>query len=227
MSKLHLGYVTHATAKAAVMNWHYSRTMPCFKLVNIGVWEDDRFIGVVIFGAGACDVYGKKYGLGTFEVCELVRIAMRTHSAPISQMVKVALKMLKRDFPNLRLVVSFADPEHKHLGGIYQASNWFYTGNTNPSAEYIINGKRIHGRTVRMSLHPLGIRCTLESIRKFYNDPKAVEKMPEPKFRYLFPLDKKMRRQIEPLARPYPKELNASTKGTPLSTCKLESESDS
>ena len=50
---LRLDWCSYKAAKHAVMNWHYSKTMPIGKLVKIGVWEDDKFIGVVIFGLGA------------------------------------------------------------------------------------------------------------------------------------------------------------------------------
>ena len=40
-------------ARYAVEHWHYSRRMPRFKLSKLGVWENNAFVGVVIFGQGA------------------------------------------------------------------------------------------------------------------------------------------------------------------------------
>ncbi len=42
---LHLDFCSHEAAKYAVMRWHYSRRMPKSKLVRIGVWEDEKFVG--------------------------------------------------------------------------------------------------------------------------------------------------------------------------------------
>ena len=51
--RLKLDWATHEAATYAVEHWHYSHTMPKSKLVKIGVWEDGKFIGVVLFGVGA------------------------------------------------------------------------------------------------------------------------------------------------------------------------------
>ena len=40
---------------------------------------------------------------------------------------------------------------------------------------------------------------------KLKKDIKFVER--PPKFRYLYPMDKAMRKQLEPLAKPYPRKL--------------------
>ena len=44
---------SHAAAVYAVKNWHYSENVPKSKLVKFGVWEDEAFIGAVIYGSGA------------------------------------------------------------------------------------------------------------------------------------------------------------------------------
>jgi hypothetical protein len=56
----------------------------------------------------------------------------------------------------------------------------------------MLDGKRVH--------------CpqTLEMVRRFF-DPNATEFHTEGKRKYLMPLDKQMRKQIAPLAKPYPK----------------------
>lgn len=45
-------------------------------------------------------------------------------------------KMLKRDFPQLSKLVSFADPRFGHEGIMYRSSNWEYHGKTSPSYYY-------------------------------------------------------------------------------------------
>src|SRR6266545_4204937 len=39
-------------AKYAVRHWHYGRSLPCSKTARLGVWENDKFIGVVVFAWG-------------------------------------------------------------------------------------------------------------------------------------------------------------------------------
>ena len=103
-------FCSYKAAKYAVEHWHYSGVLPAGKTVKIGVWEDGEFIGVVIYSRGANNNIGKPYGLKQTEVCELVRIALRSHAAPVSQIAAWAQKLLIGTSPGLRLIVSYADP---------------------------------------------------------------------------------------------------------------------
>ena len=73
---LHLDWASHESCKYAVEHWHYSRSLPVGKLVKIGVWEDKKFIGCVIFARGANMNIGKPYGLDQTECVELARVAL-------------------------------------------------------------------------------------------------------------------------------------------------------
>jgi hypothetical protein len=145
---LRVDWATHEAAKYACENWHYSKSVPVPPLVKVGAWEDGAFIGVVIFSRGASSNLLKPYGLKQNEGCELTRIALKAHRSPVSRIVRLATLFLKKSAPELRLVVSFADPHQGHHGGVYQAGNWDYVGDTSPSQEYWHNGKRWHSRQV-------------------------------------------------------------------------------
>lgn len=175
-------------AEYAAKNWHYSKCLPAGKLVKYGVWENEKFIGVVIYSRGASPYLGSALELDQTEVCELTRVALDKHEAPVSQIVAITLSQLKKDNPALRAVVSFADPKEGHVGGIYKAGNWLYTGNSNPVTEYFIDGRWQHTRNA-------------------YHNPKrptAAKRESPGKFRYIYPLDKPMRRKVSMLALPYP-----------------------
>jgi hypothetical protein len=193
---LRLDWCSYDAAKYAVMNWHYSKTMPVGKLVKIGVWEDDKFIGVVIFGRGANKSLGSQFGLNQMQSCELVRIALNKHKTSVSRIIKFSLAFLKRLSPNIKLIVSFADKEQGHVGGIYQAGNWVYNGETSAADEYLYKERRWHGRAFRKSKG-----SHLKYIDKGLKIVKGSTK-----HRYLYPLDKEIREQIKPLAKPYPKK---------------------
>lgn len=208
MSKvdLRVDWCSHEAAKYAVEHWHYSRCMPKSKIVHVGAWENGQFIGVVLFNVLANNNIGKPYGLHNTEVCELVRVALREHQSPVSRITSIAVKMLKRQSPGLRLIVSFADPEHNHVGGIYQAMNWIYAGMTIPADEWIVNGKRWHERALR---HEKPAHLTTAQAAKML-DPNSERILGSSKHRYLYPLDDAMRKQIEPLRQPYPKREQAN-----------------
>ena len=122
--------------------------MPSGKLVRFGVWEKGNFIGCVIFGTGANMNMSKIVNLTHYEVCELVRVALDKHKNPVSKIVSYCLKKIKKDFPNLKAIISYADPRQNHTGKIYQAMNWIYLGVTTPAIHFMKNGKFYHSRTI-------------------------------------------------------------------------------
>lgn len=198
---LKLDWCSYKAAKYACEHWHYSRRIPRFKLVKIGVWEDSQFIGVIIFSWGATNKLVNPYNLKMTEGCELTRIALNNHKTEVSKLVKIAIKMLKKINPGLKLIVSFADSFEGHLGKIYQAGNWIYTGETPKSHIYKDNtGRFFHSRNVGNVLK--------NQITRLKKDCIKIER--PPKYRYLYPLTKQMREQIEPLAKPYPKNADES-----------------
>lgn len=187
---LRIDWATHAAAKYACENWHYSGCLPAGKLVKVGAWEAGKFIGVVLFGRGANNNMLKPFGLEQDEGCELVRIALTSHKTPVSRIAAQAIRFLKRQSEGLKLIVSYADPEAGHHGGIYQAGNWIYTGPSSPAIKVWYKGKWSHKKTV----DDAGVSQALL--------PK--KKVPG-KHRYLMPLDEEIRSRIMPLAKPYPK----------------------
>ena len=199
---LRLDWCSHKAARYATQHWHYSRTLPMQPTVNIGVWEDGEFIGVVIFGRGAARNLLKPYGLDVTEGCELTRVALRGHKSPVSRLIRIAVNMLREQSPRLRLIISFADANQGHVGAIYQAGNWTYAGQTPPSRAYVDrSGRKLHQRQVsktgtavqfgKRTHVPMPSDCTVIALVG--------------KHRYLMPLDDDMREQIAPLAQPYPK----------------------
>lgn len=213
--ELRIDWATHDAATYAVENWHYSKRMPKAKLVKVGVWEDERFVGVVLFGSGAGQsTNGTRYGLAASgEVAELVRVALRDHATPVSRIISVALKFLARVNPGLKLVISFADTAQGHHGGIYQAGNWVYSGVTEGDKEFHVKGEVLHPKAVYMRRWVQSEAWLKQNI-----DPMARLVKTPGKHRYLMPLDTEMRERIAPLSKPYPKRPKQATDGHPPSS---------
>jgi hypothetical protein len=210
-SDLRVDWATHAAAKYACEHWHYSGSVPVPPLVKVGVWECGDFIGVILFSRGANNNMLKPFGLSVTEGCELTRVALTSHVAPVSRIIKIALKFLQANSPGLRLIVSFADPSEGHHGGIYQAGGWIYTGRQQDSIEWLApDGKIWHGRMVKAKGWTVchGVRC------KTWKPEQCTKVVKPGKHRYLMPLDPEMRAKILPLAQPYPKRPKQATPGT-------------
>jgi hypothetical protein len=196
---LRLDWATHQAAKYAVEHWHYSKSLPGADKVYVGVWEDDIFIGCIIFSRGATPHLGSPFGLTQFECTELTRIALNKHITPVSRIISIAIKFLKKQCPGLKLIVSFADPTQNHHGGVYQAGNWVYCGQSQSSTFYKINGKITHPRT----LGSRGLVQNINGARMLDSKAKAIKM--EGKHRYLMPLDESIKPMIQSLSKPYPK----------------------
>lgn len=200
--ELKVHWCSHEAARYAVEHWHYSGALPTAPYVLVGAWENGEFIGVVWFSRGNARDAGKAFGLGPTEIAEVTRIALREHATPVSRILSIAVKFLKARCPGIRLLVSFADPNHGHHGGIYQAAGWVYVGQTEPGTAYLApDGKVWHHRMVSVS----GRMKVYGEYRAVWK-PEQCEAIPlAGKLKYLLPIDDEMRALIEPMRKPYPK----------------------
>ena len=200
---LKIDWATHAAAKYACLNWHYAKRMPDPKSVKIGAWENGKFIGVVMFTRGVSGTnISKTLKIKSVEIAELSRGALTNYKNTVTRIIKISLVMLKKKCPLLRVIVSYADENHGHIGVIYQGGNWIFTGKS--SFIPLFQNKEgifIHGRS-----------CSSTGLSKQFGEIKRVPKRENlikikqvPKWRYFMPLDDEMRKQIEPLRKPYPK----------------------
>jgi len=195
-AELKLDWCSHEAAKYAVEHWHYSKSLPAGKMVKIGVWEDQKFIGVILFSWGANRNIGSPYGLKQIEVCELVRVALAKHLTPVSRILAIAMKMLHKQSPGVKLIVSYADQNQDHHGGIYQAGNWVYVGvGVSPHQLLLPNGEMIHKR---VAWGRFGTNDSKKILGSKYVYPKN-------KHKYLYPLTPEIKAKIESLRKPYPK----------------------
>ena len=187
---LKLDWCSHKGAKFACENWHYSRCMPSGKTAKIGVWENGKFIGCVIYALGANASISNFQGMKT---AELARVALTKHITPVTRIVAISIKILQKTFPKLELLISYADRDRGHEGGIYKGGNWVYTGLI--VAKWIkLNGKITHPRSINAKYGS----CSLEFLRKIDKNVKRVET--KGKHRFLYPLHASVVEQVKRLA---------------------------
>lgn len=178
-----LDYCSYDVAKYACVNFHYARRMPTGKTVKIGVWENDKYIGCIIYGRGANNNALKKYGLEITQGCELMRVALKKHQYPVTKIMSISRKLLLKNSPNLQIIISYADPGQGHEGTIYKADNWIYEGLTD-KVDYYINskGKELHWRNARFA------QKRGEKLQMFYKSGKH---------KFVYPLTNNMRQSLK------------------------------
>ena len=184
---------------------HYARRM-CPVSHAFGAYADGELVGVVTYGAPAsrhlCEgVCGPEWAGA---VIELNRLCCEPWQNLASRLVGQSLRML----PRPAVVVSFADSAQGHVGYIYQATNWIYTGMTDaerktPRKDWVLRGREgLHSR----ALTHIGNGAELR--KRYGDDFIAVER--KPKHRYIrFVGSKSQRRSMRDALRypvePYPK----------------------
>jgi hypothetical protein len=133
---------------------------------------------------------GSPYGLKQTECVELTRVALKDHASPVSRILSIAIRFLVQRCPGIRLLVSYADTNQGHHGGIYQATNWIYAGVSKGQLEVFCHGSWVHLKAAHSQ------RGTIVGLptRRVGN-----------KHRYLYPLDDEVRSKVAPLMQPYPK----------------------
>ena len=202
--KLRLDWCSREAARFACERWHYSRKLTVGGLVTIGVWEDGSFIGSIVYSKGSgASTDARKYGLGPMnQAAELCRIALREHRTPVSKMIAISTKMVRRQSPGLRMLISYADPAQGHAGAIYQAANWLYVGDTPPTKMYRDkHGIVHHSRVVSTTGYVSFFGKMKRAIRQ-----QDCEVIPVPgKHKYVYPLDEEVREALVAHVRPYPK----------------------
>ena len=147
--KLKIDWCSYDAAKYAVQHWHYSRSLPCSKTARLGVWEDEKFIGAVVFAWGANRHLAGEYRLKMTECAELCRVALRqAQNAGHPHTLHRDQDAQARDAGNSTAGELCRFEPGASSGKIYQASNWIYVGTTGHEAGIMLNGKLTHRRTI-------------------------------------------------------------------------------
>lgn len=150
--------------KSFIETYHYSHNINgvmssyCFKLL-----DKDVIIGAMIFGKLGMANAWKRYADKEEDVLELRRLVLvdNTERNAESFFIGKALKYLKKN-TYVKIIVSYADPNHGHTGIIYKASNFKLVGITSPGKVINWEGKLYHDKAIRTQykgvLKPFAVR---------------------------------------------------------------------
>lgn len=131
MINLKVEIISREETKPFILNMHYAGRMPSISY-SFGLFDEaDKLVGVVTYGKPASNslcigVCGSDLASKVFELNRLV-LNPNLPKNSASKLVGGSLKLLKQH--NL-IIVSYADTAMSHIGYVYQATNWLYTGST-------------------------------------------------------------------------------------------------
>lgn len=134
-----------------IEKWHYSHNINglmssyCFRLM-----DGDEMKGAMIYGKLGMANAWKKYGKSEQDVLELRRLVLidNTPKNAESYFIGRTLRWLKQN-TDVRVIVSYADPNYGHQGIIYQATNFTKLGVTSSGRVIMWNGKKYHDKAIR------------------------------------------------------------------------------
>jgi hypothetical protein len=188
-----LKIASYKAIKYACLNFHYSKVCPAHAF-GYSVFNDkNEWCGVILFGGGAGAFMGRPFGLFYGQYLELNRMALNGKQKSTSKAMSIAIKLIKKANPTVKLLISYADKAQNHYGIIYQATNWYFVEDSKSSGEEVYyKGKWVHNRTPSSKLN-------IENYRKLKKRKKAG------KYKYIYPLDKSLIPLCKSLSKPYPK----------------------
>lgn len=135
-AQLRVERITYEMTKPFLLEQHYARRMPCVQYA-FGLFKGDELIGCVTYGQPASPplckgIAGEENRHNVLELNRLVISPGYGGDNNASFLVSHSLKEL----PHKTFVVSYADwGGWNHVGYVYQATNWLYTGMTKPRTD--------------------------------------------------------------------------------------------
>ena len=188
--------ITKEEARPIIVNNHYSHTWSSCKYA-LGLYKNNLIVGVVVYGypIGRNAALSISPIIKEKEVLELTRLWISDSEGKNTEswLLGQSFKWLKQHASDIKVLISYSDPNAGHVGIIYQATNWLYQGRNSDSRWYLINNELLHPRTVYSRF---GTRAIEEL--KVMDKIKNVEIVEvERKYRYIYILTgKRERRRI-------------------------------
>ena len=176
--------------------------MPGGTELCFGVFIGQKLVGVMTLGAGPYLAYQLVESAEPRDCLTLTRMWL-SEGLPRNSESHVLGMMTKslRRFTKLKFLVTYADPSKGHVGTIYQAANWLFTGLSEPMPLYDLgDGLARHSRSLA---HALGSH----SVRYLESQGITLKLSPlQGKYRYIYFINPAWRSLLRSQILPYPKK---------------------
>ena len=131
---------------------HYLHKWPGVVVLRLVMFCDNDPVGCIVYALPPRET-AKRYGGVTWELARLW-VADRIPRNVETWLIAQSVGYIKTYFPDVRSLVSYADPSAGHAGTIYKAANWRDDGRTDqerktPRFDYVhpVTGKRYSRRS--------------------------------------------------------------------------------
>ena len=204
MSQITVEEINRNIANSIITKHHYSHTVCFATKISLGLYMDGMLVGIAQFGLGINPKGTAKWveGSTSSDYLEFNRMwmsDMAPHNSE-SQAIGQIFKWFKKNRPEIKWLISFADGANNKVGTIYQATNWVYTGYSRDGGVWVTKENERITKVSMQSRHPSNKREVLEEI---YGTP--LYRVRGGQFRYIYFLDKKWRSRLSAEPLEYPK----------------------
>jgi hypothetical protein len=128
-------------ANAFVKKYHYSNKVVPNSSLHFGCFLDDKLHGVLSYGSpmDKKKMLGLVEGTGWNEMLELNRMAFDDYLPRNSESrcIAITIKLIKKQAPQIKWILSFSDGTRCGDGTIYRASGFYLTGIKNNTGQRV------------------------------------------------------------------------------------------
>ena len=227
-SKVYLREIDKKTAKRMIVVNHYSHKFSSCRYA-IGIFyksenphpffkdmSEEKLVGCMTYGypvgrSVMRSIFKDEDILQTKNILELTRLFIHDDYGKNIESYSIAqsFKWLKKYDEDVKVLISYADPDRLHLGGIYKATNWMYQGaglNLMPNHSISLTNpyEWIHSRTVSATWGSHNVEKLKAAIGHTFWRRKEPEK-----HRYIYFIgnrkeNKKFMKNLKYESKPYP-----------------------
>jgi hypothetical protein len=192
------------TAAALIQTYHYSKVMPKLTKHYLGIFLDNKMVGVLTLGWGTQprQTINKLFpGFTTADYYEIGKMCMLPEMPrnSESQMISAVIAWMKVNTPQKKFLYTWADGIVGKVGYVYQAANFLYGGFIWTDIYIGPDGEKIHPRTTKDLCKENAIFSGKEKVfwlTKDFMKVKGISRIKGKQFRYIMPLNKISRRLL-------------------------------
>lgn len=165
-----------------VNKWHYSCVMPRQTKLCLGGYRNDEFLGdlraAISFGWGSRPLHTIRKlfpSLTSKDYLDIGKMCLEDDEPKNSESIFLAraIKVLKKKFPDIKLLFTWADAMWGKPGYIYQASNFLYGGYIWTDVYMTLEGKRLHPLQLQAERRARGAEITARTQRPSLDEQQA------------------------------------------------------
>lgn len=202
--------INEETATQFVSTYHYSGSSPS-PTIAFGHFYKEHLVNVILYKFPTGRLMAQQVMRGgdssnTWELIRMVSFEPKPKNLE-SKCIANTFKFIRKAFPHIKIIISYADNNMGHHGYVYQASNFYYYGQSRPDKEWYIDKKRVHTRTVVNDYGTMSI----PEVQAMLGDRLTIIDQHKTKSRYFYVIAQNKKEREEILKRiqveilPYPK----------------------